>query len=70
MTVRNLQFVNGILSYKGFIIEHRSGIDDEFYGSYIWNEYSASQFGCCESIIEESLEQILDSIDVKIGETQ
>lgn len=68
MTVRNLQFVNGILSYKGFIIEHRSGIGEECYGSYIWNEYSASKFGCCESIIEESLEQILDSIDVKIGE--
>lgn len=70
MTVRNLQFVNGILNYKGFIIEHRSGIAEECFASYIWNEYSASKFGCCESIIEESLEHILDSIDVKIGEKE
>lgn len=70
MTFRNLLFINGILSYKGFIIEHRSGIAEECYGSYIWNEYSASKIGCRESIIEESLEQILDSIDAEIGEKE
>lgn len=68
MTVKNLQFVRGILSYKGFIITGVNGIGEECYGQYIWSEWEASQLGCSETIVEESLEELLKSIDVKLGE--
>ena len=68
MTVKNLQFVRGILSYKGFIITNVNGIGEECYGQYVWSEWEGSELGCSEIIVEESLEKLLESIDVKLGE--
>lgn len=68
MSVRNLQFCNGILSYKRYIIEENTGIGEECYGQYIWSEYTAHQFGCSEQTVGGTLEDILVAIDLKLGE--
>ena len=35
MSVRNLQFCNGVLSYRGYTLEEDRGIGDEYVG-YIY----------------------------------
>ena len=68
MSVRNLQFCNGVLSYRGYILEEDRGIGDECYGNYIWSEYTAHEFGCSEQLVGITLEDILVAIDLKLGE--
>lgn len=64
-TVRNLQFVNGLLSYRGYILEENRGIGEECYGQYVWSEFVAtSTFDF--TIVEQTLESLLDTIDYRL----
>ena len=64
-TVRNLQYVNGQLSYRGYSISQVMGIGDECYGQYVWSEYEAhSTFDF--TLVEETLESILDLVDYRL----
>ena len=63
--VRNLEFVDGALHYRGYSIEENKGIGEECYGAYIWTEYEAkSNFDF--TIVEGSLESLLDVIDYRL----
>ena len=55
MPVRNLQFCNGVLSCRGYTLEEDRGIGDEYYGKYIWSEYTAHEFGCSEQLVGTTL---------------
>lgn len=64
-TVRNLQFVNGCLCYRGYTIEQSSAIGEECYGSYVWTEYEASATFDF-TIVEDTLEALLNAIDYRL----
>ena len=55
MSVRNLQFCNGVLSCRGYTLEEDRGVGDEYYGKYIWSEYTAHEFGCSEQLVGTTL---------------
>lgn len=61
--VKNLTFVNGNLSYKGFTIEIEHGVGVEYFGEYSWCEFSArNEEGrfCCSETLEDVIN--IDSI--------
>lgn len=63
--VRNLQYVNGNLCYRGYSISQVMGIGVECYGQYVWSEYEAhSTFDF--TLVEETLENLLDLIDYRL----
>lgn len=63
--VRNLQYVNGNLCYRGYSILQVMGIGEERYGQYVWSEYEAhSTFDF--TLVEETLESILDLVDYRL----
>ncbi|MBQ0111509.1 MAG: hypothetical protein KBT03_00095 [Bacteroidales bacterium] len=67
--VKNLFFVNGNLSYEGFIIEHEHGVGYESYGDYSWLEFRAvNREGKCLS--GETLEEIITKIDDYVKESE
>ena len=63
--VRDLQYVNGSLCYRGYSISQVLGIGEECYGQYVWSEYEAhSTFDF--TLVEETLESLLDLIDYRL----
>ena len=64
-TVRNLQYVNGQLSYRGYSIAQVMGIGEECDGQYVWSEYEAhSTFDF--TLVEETLESLLNLVDYRL----
>ena len=64
-SVRDLQYVNGYLCYRGYSISQVLGIGEECYGQYVWSEYEAhSTFDF--TLVEETLESLLDLIDHRL----
>lgn len=64
--VRQLQFVRGYLYYEGYMLEHNSNIGYESDYQYTYSEWEASSSNDF-TIVEESLEQLLDHIDHRIA---
>ena len=64
-TVRNIQYVNGQLSYRGYSITQVMGIGEECYGQYVWSEYEASSTFDF-ALVEETLESLLNIIDYRL----
>ena len=63
--VRNLQYVNGNLCYRGYSISQVLGIEEGCYGQYVFSEYEAnSTFDF--TLVEETLESLLDLIDYRL----
>ena len=63
--VRDLQYVDGNLCYRGYSIAQVMGIGEECYGQYVWSEYEAnSTFDFM--LVEETLESLLNIIDYRL----
>ena len=63
--VRDLQYVDGNLCYRGYSIAQVMGIGEECYGQYVWSEYEAhSTFDF--TLVEETLESLLNLIDYRL----
>ena len=63
--VRDLQYVDGNLCYRGYSIAQVLGIGEECYGQYLWSEYEAhSTFDF--TLVEETLESLLNLIDYRL----
>ena len=66
MTVKNLQFCNGVLRYKGFILEQTNRIVSECFGEYIETQWGAGLFGSDDVLIASQLGLLLQEIDLKL----
>ena len=63
--VRDLQYVDGNLCYRGYTIAQVLGIGEECYGQHLWSEYEAhSTFDF--TLVEETLESLLNLIDYRL----
>ena len=63
--VRDLQYVDGNLCYRGYSITQVMGSEEECYGQYVWSEYEAnSTFDFM--LVEETLESLLNIIDYRL----